>query len=183
MKKLLLSAVVSAVLLSACSENNDTVSMDSDVQQGASDTVAALQKSGTGIQGAWSFCHDKKLAKEDVVESCNLYDTYLWQFDDGEITVGKVAKPLVTENCTTQCYEAALADLQIKNLASGSYTKEDYAVIIDITDSSDEVNFPKCQVRWNIIDQIDEQHQQWQLENVDCTTPMLNFTTWVKKVK
>ena len=103
--------------------------------------------------------------------------------DDGEITVGKVAKPLVTENCTTQCYKAALADLQIKNLASGSYTKEDDAVIVEITDSSDEVNFPKCQVRWNIIDQIDEDHQQWQLENVDCSTPIFDFTTWVKKVK
>ncbi|MDO6505991.1 hypothetical protein Q4506_04610 [Colwellia sp. 4_MG-2023] len=182
MKKLLLSAVVSTVLLSACSENNDTASMDSATQQGNSETVAALQKSGTGIQGAWSFCHDKKLAKEDVVESCNLYDSYLWQFDDGEITVGKVAKPLVTENCTTQCYDAALAELQVKNLATGSYTKEDYAVIIDITDSNDEVNFPKCQVRWNIIDQIDDQHQQWQLENVNCTTPIFDFTTWVKKI-
>ncbi|MBU2925426.1 hypothetical protein Q4530_12510 [Colwellia sp. 1_MG-2023] len=182
MKKLLLSAVVSTVLLSACSENNDSASMDSATQQGNSETVAALQKSGTGIQGAWSFCHDKKLAKEDVVESCNLYDSYLWQFDDGEITVGKVAKPLVTENCTTQCYDAALAELQVKNLASGSYTKEDYAVIIDITDSNDEVNFPKCQVRWNIIDQIDDQHQQWQLENVNCTTPIFDFTTWVKKI-
>ena len=183
MKKLLLSAVISTVLLSACSENNDTASMDSAIQQGTSNTVAALQKSGAGIEGTWSFCHDKKLAKEDVIESCNLYDSFLWQFDDGEITVGKVAKPLVTENCTTQCYEAALADVQVNNLASGSYTKEDYAVMIDITDSSDEVNFPKCQVRWNIIDQIDDQHQQWQLENVSCTTPIINFTTWVKKVK
>lgn len=152
------------------------------MQQEVVKTVSALQSNEKGLQGSWSFCHDKTLTSENVIESCTLYDTFLWQFDEDSITVGKVVKPLTTENCTTQCYSAKLANVQVNNLANGYYTKEDSAIIIDITDSTDLANFPKCQVKWNIIDTVDEQHQQWQLENVNCTTPIFDFKTWVKKV-
>ena len=172
MKKLLLSVAVSTLLLSACSKNEEVVSTIDANQQETVETVAALQKSGSGLQGSWSFCHDKTLTDENVVESCNLYDAFVWQFDDGEITVGKVISPLTTENCTTQCYDAALANIQLNNLANGVYTEEEGGFIVNIQDSKDLANFPKCQVKWNVINEVDEQHQQWQLENVSCTTPI-----------
>lgn len=173
---------VSTVLLSACSKNDDAVTLTGAPQQETTDTVGALQKSGTGMQGAWSFCHDKELTAENVIENCNLYDTFLWQFDDDSITVGKVIEPLTTENCTTQCYAAQLADVRVKNVANGNYDEETEAITVEITDSTDEVNFPKCKVRWNVISKLDEQHQQWQLENINCTAPIYDFKTWVKKI-
>ncbi|MBU3004178.1 hypothetical protein [Paraglaciecola arctica] len=183
MKKLLLPLAVSTLLLGACSkqENIELTTADS-AQQEAENAVTPLQKSGAGIQGSWSFCHDKTLTQETVIESCTLYDTFIWQFDGDNITVGKVVKPLVTQDCTTQCYNAPLANVKVNNLASGTYSKEPDAIIVDITDSNDLVNFPKCQVRWNIIQELDAQHQQWQLENVNCATAIYDFKTWVKKL-
>lgn len=184
MKKLLLTLTVSTLILSACSKNEDVEATDTmaATQQETMNTVGALQKSGAGIEGAWSFCHDKTLTSENVVESCTLYDSVLWQFDNEAITVGRVTSPLTTENCTTECYNAQLANVQVNNIANGYYSEEDNAIIIDITESDDETNFPKCQVKWNVIDEVNGQYQQWQLENMNCTTPIYNFKTWVKKV-
>jgi hypothetical protein len=181
MKKLLLTLTISALALSACSKNDEVSTVDVTKEQ-TMKTVSAVQNNSVGLEGSWSFCHDKSLTSENVVESCTLYDTFLWQFDNEAITVGKVVDPLTTENCTTECYSALLSEVKVNNLANGFYTEENNSIIIDITDSKDLTNFPKCQVKWNIIDEADDQHQQWQLENVNCTTPIYNFKTWVKKV-
>ncbi len=183
MKKLLLTLTVGTLLLSACSKNEEAVSTKVSAQQESIETEIALQKSGAGIQGSWSFCHDKTLTDENVVESCTLYDAFLWQFDEGNITIGKVVEPLTTNNCTTKCYDADLAEVKVNNVANGEYTEEAEAILIDVFDSTDLVNFPTCQVKWNVINKVDEQHQQWQLENVNCTVPIFDFKTWVKKIK
>tara|TARA_R110000868_G_scaffold72090_5_gene210289 strand:+ start:266 stop:823 length:558 start_codon:yes stop_codon:yes gene_type:complete len=184
MKKILLTLAVSTLLLGACSKNDNAVTLteSATTQTETTETVSALQKRGTGLQGSWSFCHDKTLTEENVIESCTLYDTFLWQFDDGNITVGKVVEPLVKQDCTTQCYSAPLANIKVNNVASGNYTKESDAIIVEVTDSNDLVNFPKCQVKWSIIGEADEQHQKWQLENINCETAIYDFKTWVKKV-
>jgi PBP1b-binding outer membrane lipoprotein LpoB len=182
MKKTLLTLTVSTLLLGACSKKDDAVTMTVPTQQETVKKVNALQKSGSGIQGSWSFCHDKKLTEENVVENCNLYDVFLWQFDRDSITVGKVVEPLTTVDCTTQCYSAQLANVQVNNVANGRYTQEADGILVDITDTTDLINFPKCQVKWNKINEVDEQHQQWQLENINCTTAIYDFKTWVKKV-
>lgn len=183
MKKLLLTLTISTALLAACTKkDDDAVTLTEPNQQEVTKTVSALQKRGSGIQGSWSFCHDKNLTDENVVEQCNLYDVFLWQFDGDSITVGKVVEPLTTENCTTQCYDAQLANVRVNNIANGRYIEDDDAITVDITDSTDLVNFPKCRVRWNVISKFDEQHQKWQLQNVNCETAIYDFKTWVKKV-
>jgi len=179
---LALTLIASAILLSACSKNDEVVATAGNSKGEMIETTAALQKAGEGLEGSWSFCHDKTLTTENVVENCNLYDTFLWQFENENITVGKVTSPLITQNCTTQCYSAQLSSVQVNNLANGYYSEEGDAIIIDITNSKDLVSFPTCQVKWNIIDKVDDQHQQWQLENINCTTPIFDFKTWVKKV-
>ena len=184
MKKRILSLTVITLLLAACSKNEDVTANNTvDITpQASTETVAPLQKSGAGIQGSWSFCHDKTLTADNVIESCTLYDNYVWQFENDGVTVGKVVSPLVKQNCTTQCYNASLSKVQVKNIANGYFTKEENAIIIDITDSTDLANFPTCQVKWNIIDKVDDKHQQWQLENLNCTNPIFNFKTWSKKI-
>ena len=183
MKKVILTAALATSLLAACSKNDEVETKVESQKQEKVQTTTALKKTGAGIEGSWSFCNDKTLTNETVVESCTLYDAFVWQFDNDAITVGKVLSPLVKQDCNTQCYNADLADIKVTNIATGYYTEQDNAILIDIIDSSDLINFPTCQVKWNVIDEVDEQHQQWQLENVNCTNAaIIKFSTWSKKV-
>lgn len=178
-----LALVFGTLVVTGCSDVKDDDALESGTKAAKTISTDVVESDNFNLEGAWAFCSNKSLTKDDVEKGCLTTDALLWQFEDGDLVVSKVLNGYVTENCNTTCVDPSAGNLEVEYVARAEYRLEGDAVHVEVVDSTDEVNFPLCPVKWNILDKGNNVFINWQLENVGCAdSAIINFKTWVRKI-
>lgn len=185
MKKILpLIGLVIIGSLVGCSDDSNIEQNITKSESSAKPTKVSSADAHNLNEGVWGFCNDKQLTVSTVAEGCQNIDASVWQFNDGELTalvVDTASLKAPEVECTTDCFAANSDSIETTVVARGHYELDDIGYTFTIVESTDEIKYPLCSVRWDFNNRIGDDLVQWTFNDLNCDMGNITFSGWAKK--